>query len=99
MEEERGIVSDAVNYAKEKASEFVGKAKQALGIPEEQNQEDDQPKEEEQEKKKGGGCGGNSGGSGVGDYSASDGQCHKNPKTPLYKLEIEENELPENWWD
>ena len=51
------------------------------------------------EKAKGGSCGGGSGGSGSGQYSASDGACHKNPKTPLYKLEIEENNLPENWWD
>ena len=50
----------------------------------------------EQAKKKGGSCGG---GSGSGQYSASDGACHKNPKTPLFKLEIEENDLPENWWD
>lgn len=46
-EDERGIISDAINYAKEKTSEFVGKAKQALGIPDEQKQED-QPKEEEE---------------------------------------------------
>jgi hypothetical protein len=51
------------------------------------------------EKAKGGGCGGGAGGAGSGQYSASDGACHKNPKTPLYKLEIEENQLPENWWD
>ena len=50
----------------------------------------------EEAKKKGGSCGG---GSGSGQYSASDGACHKNPKTPLFKLEIEENNLPENWWD
>lgn len=50
----------------------------------------------EQAKKKGGSCGA---GSGSGQYSASDGACHKNPKTPLFKLEIEENDLPENWWD
>lgn len=47
----------------------------------------------------GGGCSIGSDGAGNGQYSASDGQCHDNPKTPLYKLEIEENELPENWWD
>lgn len=50
-------------------------------------------------KSKGGGCGGGAGGAGSGQYSASDGACHKNPKTPLFKLEIEENDLPENWWD
>ena len=55
--------------------------------------------EKSSEKKKGGSCGGGSGGAGVGEYSASDGQCHKNPKTPLFKLEIEENDIPENWWD
>lgn len=53
----------------------------------------------EEVKKKGGGCGGGAGGAGSGQYSASDGACHKNPKTPLFKLEIEENKLPENWWD
>jgi hypothetical protein len=53
----------------------------------------------QKEKAKGGSCGGGSGGAGSGQYSASDGACHKNPKTPLYKLEIEENKLPENWWD
>lgn len=99
-EDERGILSDIVDYVKgpvaDKVNEFVGKAKEALGIkPEEQQQEE----QKEEEKKKGGSCGGGSGGSGVGEYSASDGQCHKNPKTPLYKLEIEENDLPENWWD
>ena len=52
----------------------------------------------ENEGKKGGG-GGCSEGAGKGKYSASDEQCHDNPKTPLYKLEIEENQLPENWWD
>lgn len=51
------------------------------------------------EKAKGGSCGGGAGGAGSGQYSTSDGACHKNPKTPLYKLEIEENDLPENWWD
>jgi hypothetical protein len=61
--------------------------------------EDKLKEEAEEQKKKGGSCGGGSGGSGVGEYSASDGQCHKNPKTPLFKLEIEENDLPENWWD
>lgn len=59
----------------------------------------DQVEETVKEKAKGGGCGGGSGGAGSGQYSASDGACHKNPKTPLYKLEIEENKLPENWWD
>lgn len=53
---------------------------------------------EELDKKKGGGCSGGTG-PGVGDYSASDGQCHKTPKTPHFKLEIEENDVPENWWD
>ena len=56
--------------------------------------------EEKAEKtRSGGGCSGGAGGAGVGEYSASDGQCHENPKTPLFKLEIEENNLPENWWD
>lgn len=54
---------------------------------------------EEEQKKKGGGCSGGSNGAGVGDYSTAEGGCHKNPKTPLFKLEIEENKLPENWWD
>lgn len=56
-------------------------------------------KEEQQKTRSGGGCSGGAGGAGVGEYSASDGQCHENPKTPLFKLEIEENNLPENWWD
>ena len=55
--------------------------------------------EESGKNKSGGGCGGGSGGAGVGEYSSSDGQCHKTPKTPYYKLEIQENNLPENWWD
>ena len=55
--------------------------------------------EEQQKTRSGGGCSGGAGGAGVGEYSASDGQCHENPKTPLFKLEIEENNLPENWWD
>lgn len=53
---------------------------------------------DEIEKKKGGGCSGGSG-PGAEEYSCSDGQCHKNPKPPLFKLEIEENDVPENWWD
>ena len=56
-------------------------------------------KAEQQKTRSGGGCSGGAGGAGVGEYSASDGQCHENPKTPLFKLEIEENNLPENWWD
>lgn len=36
---------------------------------------------------------------GVDDYQCSDGQCHKTPETPKYKMEIEKNDLPENWWD
>lgn len=55
--------------------------------------------EEDSSKKTGGGCSGGSGGSGVGTYCASDGQCHKTPKTPKLTLEIEKNTLPENWWD
>ena len=47
----------------------------------------------------GGGCSGGSGGSGMGDYSSASGGCHKTPETPKYKLEIEENKVPENWWD
>jgi len=67
----------------------------------ERREEEEESAEEtgSQTKKKGGGCSASSGGAGVGDYSASDGQCHKNPKPPLYKLEIDENDVPENWWD
>ena len=36
---------------------------------------------------------------GVDDYQCSDGQCHNTPETPKYKMEIEVNDLPENWWD
>lgn len=36
---------------------------------------------------------------GVDEYQTSDGQCHETPETPKFKLEIEENEIPENWWD
>lgn len=64
----------------------------------EENQED----EEEQQKSRGGGggCSGSSGGAGDGDESSSMScNCHKSPETPKLKLEIEENELPENWWD
>ena len=50
----------------------------------------------DEEKKKGGACGG---GSGSGAYKASDKQCHKTPKPPKFKLEIDENDIPENWWD
>ena len=52
---------------------------------------DDEVEDEEGEhpkKKKGGGCGQGADGSGVGEYSASDGQCHQSPETPKYKLEI-----------
>ena len=57
------------------------------------------PDDVDAEKKRGGSCGGEAGGAGSGQYSAADGACHKNPKTPLFKLEIEENKPPENWWD
>ena len=80
-------------YIGEKIGSYIGDK------VEDKLKEEMQKEEEEEKKKKGGSCGGGSGGSGVGEYSASDGQCHKNPKTPLFKLEIEENDLPENWWD
>ena len=51
----------------------------------------------ESQKKKGGSCSGDS--SGNENYKASDGQCHKTPDKPKEKLEIEENTIPENWWD
>ena len=54
---------------------------------------------EEPQKKKGGGCGGNSGGAGVGELSTSDNTPINSPKTPKFKLEIEDNDIPENWWD
>lgn len=54
-------------------------------------------KENEEKKKRGGGC--SSGPGGQSDYKASDGQCHASPETPKFKLEIEENDVPENWWD
>lgn len=57
--------------------------------------------QETDDKNRGGGCSGGSGGAGSKNptYSASDGQCHKTPKQPHFKLEIQENNLPENWWD
>lgn len=58
--------------------------------------------EEEQKKSRGsgGGCSGGSGGSSDGNNSSSMCVCdHKSPETPKLKLEIEENDLPENWWD
>lgn len=61
-----------------------------------ESSENNEKKDEEEEKKKGGSCGGGSGGDA---YQASDKQCHKTPKAPKYKLEIEENKVPENWWD
>ena len=70
-------------YVGEKVGEEVGSAAE------------DKLKEEE-EKKKGGSCGGGSGSSA---YQSSDKQCHANPEPPRFKLEIEENDYPENWWD
>ena len=64
---------------------------------------DDKEKEEEQksQKKKGGSCSGNS-------SSDSSSSCNnpigeqtpeEAPKTPKFKLKIDENDIPENWWD
>ena len=65
--------------------------------------EDDKEKEEQQkpQKKKGGSCSGNS-------SSDSSSSCNnpigeqtpeEAPKTPKFKLKIDENDIPENWWD
>ena len=66
--------------------------------------EDDKEKEDEQQKpqkKKGGSCSGNS-------SSDSSSSCNnpigeqtpeEAPKTPKFKLKIDENDIPENWWD
>ena len=67
--------------------------------------EDDKEKEDEQQKpqkkKGGGGCSGNS-------SSDSSSSCNnpigeqtpeEAPKTPKFKLKIDENDIPENWWD
>ena len=75
----------AGKYVGEKVGEKVGDAVEE--------------KAKEESKKKGGGCSGGTGAQSVEDYSASDGQCHKSPKTPKFKLKIEENSVPENWWD
>lgn len=95
-----GMIGQYVGeYVGEQVGSYVGDMveDQVKDMVEEQIQGSD---EEQEEKKKGGGpCGSGAGGAGSGQYSASDGACHKNPKTPLYKLEIEENKLPENWWD
>ena len=48
------------------------------------------------EKIGGGGCSGNSS---EDESSCMSCNCHKSTETPKLKLEIEENELPENWWD
>ena len=66
---------------------------------------DDDKKEDEQQKpqkkKGGGGCSGNS-------SSDSSSSCNnpigeqtpeEAPKTPKFKLKIDENDIPENWWD
>lgn len=44
--------------------------------------------DEQSQKNRGGSCSSGSSGAGVGEYSAADGQCHMNPKTPLYKLAV-----------
>lgn len=51
------------------------------------------------EKARGGGCSNGSSGAGVGEYSSSDKVKHESPETPKYKLEIQMNYPPENWWD
>ena len=62
-EEQRGILSDIANFVKgpvaNKVNEFVGKAKEALGLNDKKEDEEEEKKEEEQ-KKKGGSCGGGS---------------------------------------
>ena len=52
---------------------------------------------DEKKKRDKGGCGGST--NGVEEYKCSDGQCHATPETPKFKLEIEKNDVPENWWD
>jgi len=52
---------------------------------------------EKNEKKKKGSC--SDGTNGVEDYSTACGGCHKTPATPKFKLQISENNLPQNWWD
>ena len=66
--------------------------------------DDDDKEEDEQQKpqkKKGGGCSGNS-------SSDSSSSCNnpigeqtpeEAPKTPKFKIKIDENDIPENWWD
>lgn len=62
--------------------------------------EDDEEQQKPQ-KKKGGSCSGNS-------SSDSSSSCNnpigeqtpeEAPKTPKFKLKIDENDIPENWWD
>ena len=61
------------------------------------NNNDEDDSNNNKKKKDGGGCSG--GTSRVEEYKCSDGQCHATPETPKFKLEIEQNDVPENWWD
>ena len=80
------------NYIGEK---LVSKIENKEEEEKEQKSEDDQ--QNSGKKKDGGGCSG--GTNNIDEYKTSDGQCHATPETPKFKLEIEENDVPENWWD
>lgn len=80
-------------YVGEKAGSYIGDKVEDELKEELENQDEEG---DDGEKKKGGSCGG---GSGSNAYQASDKQCHANPEPPRFKLEIEENKVPENWWD
>ena len=91
-----GIVG---KYIGEKLGKYIGEkvGDKAEDKIKELNKEDEE-KEDKPEKKKGGSCGGGSQGQDQ-EQTSDGGQCHASPETPKFKLEIEENEVPENWWD
>ena len=84
-------------YVGEKVGSWIGDTVQPNNQQTRDGEEENDNGVAEIKKRAGGGCSGGS--EGDGEYKASDGQCHKTPEAPKQKLVVEENTIPENWWD
>ena len=104
--QERGLLGSVIGgLALGPVGAVIGdKIQDAISDDEEDDKKEEDKNEEEQQKpqkKKGGSCSGNS-------SSDSSSSCNnpigeqtpeEAPKTPRFKLKIDENDIPENWWD